>query len=253
MRLNLLFILFFHSAISFAVEPIPVSVGMYPFAPFVEQKGSQGEVGMTLDLVAELNKSQKKYHFNTFLIPPKRRYQSYKDGHYDVIFYESKSWGWQGIEVDASKVYQKGGEVYIALKKPGRNQTYFSDFRNKRMIGILGYHYGFSDYNSDEEYLMETFNMLLTVDNERNIKLLLKERGDIAVVTKAYLQRYLLEYPYIRERLLISEELDQEYNHTVLLRPGASPSIDEMNVMLDNLIKTGAMQKLRAKYGLDKR
>ena len=95
--------------------------------------------------------------------------------------------------------------------------------------------------------------MLLTVDNERNIKLLLKERGDIAVVTKAYLQRYLLEYPYIRERLLISEELDQEYNHTVLLRPGASPSIDEMNAMLDNLIKTGAMQKLRAKYGLDKR
>ena len=250
MRLNLLLILLFITTASFAEEPISVSVGMYPFAPFVESKGSLGEVGMTLDLVAALNKAQKKYYFETLLIPPKRRYQSFKDGHYDVIFYESLSWGWQDVKVDVSKVYQEGGEVYVALKKPDRNQSYFTDFNNKRMIGIAGFHYGFANFNSDEEYLIKEFNMMLTPYNDRNIKLLLKDRGDIAIITQAYLQRFLLDTPDLKPQLLISEKMDQIYNHTVLLRPGISPSIDEMNDMLEHLKKTGEMDKLLAKYGL---
>ncbi|CCK74488.1 conserved hypothetical protein [Oleispira antarctica RB-8] len=251
MRLNFLLLLLFTSTVTLAVEPIHVTVGMYPFAPFVELKGSQGEVGMTLDLVAALNKSQKKYYFDTFLIPPKRRYQSFKDSHYDVIFYESKSWGWQDINVDVSKVYQEGGEVYIALKKPERNQSYFTDLTHKRMIGISGFHYSFANYNYEEEYLVENFNMLLTPDNDRNIKLLLNGRGDIAVVTNAYLKRFLLDYPNVSPRLLISEKLAQKYNHTVLLRPGISPSVHEMNTMLNHLKKTGEMEKLLEKYGLN--
>jgi polar amino acid transport system substrate-binding protein len=250
MRFNTVFILLFTSS-CFAAEPIAVSVGMYDFAPFVESKGLLGEVGMTLDLVAALNKSQQKYHFNTQLIPPKRRYQSFNDGHYDMIFYESKSWGWQDINVDVSDVYQLGGEVYIALKKQGRNQKYFSDFNNKNMIGIYGFHYGFANFNSDEDYLIKEFNMMLTPDNDRNIKLLLKERGDVAVVTKAYLQRFLLVNPSVKPRLLISDNLDQVYNHTVLLRPGILPNIDEINAMLNDLQKTGEMKKLFEKYGIN--
>lgn len=251
MRLTILFILLVNSTLCFSVDPIPVSVGMYPFSPFVEPQGSQGEVGMTPDLVAALNKSQKKYHFNTFLIPPKRRYQSFIDGHYDVIFYESESWGWQDIEVDVSIIYQEGGEVYIALKKPGRDQKYFTDFKNKRMIGISGFHYGFAEFNSDADYLKQEFNMLLTPENDRNMKLLLKERGDIAIVPKAYLKRFLLEHPDVKPDLLVSKKYDQKYQHTVLLRPGISPSVSEMNAMLNNLKKTGMMKKLLGKYGLN--
>lgn len=251
MRLNLLLTFLLTSSFSLAIEPIAVSVGMYPFAPFVEPKGSEGEVGMTLDLVAALNKTQKKYHFNTVLIPPKRRYQSFNDGHYDMIFYESKSWGWQDIKVDASKVYQTGGEVYIALKKLGRDQSYFNNFSDKRMIGILGFHYGFAGFNADEDFLIKEFNMLLTPNNDRNINLLLKERGDVAVVTNAYLQRFLLEYPTVKSRLLISDKLDQEYNHTALIRPGILPNIDEINTMLNTLKQTGELDILLTKYGLD--
>jgi polar amino acid transport system substrate-binding protein len=251
MRFNTVFILLFTASSCVAAEPIAVSVGMYGFAPFVESKGSLGEVGMTLDLVAALNKSQQKYHFNTQLIPSKRRYQLFNEGHYDVIFYESKSWGWQDIKVDVSDVYQQGGEVYIALKKQGRDQKYFSDFNNKNIIGILGFHYGFANFNSDEDYLIKEFNMMLTPYNDRNIKLLLKERGDIAVVTKAYLQSFLLVNPSVKPRLLISDNLDQVYNHTVLLRPSILPSLDEVNGMLNDLKKTGEMNKLLKKYGIN--
>lgn len=251
MRLKSVFFILLISSSCLAIEPVSVSVGMYPFAPFVEMKGSHGEVGMTIDLVTALNKVQNAYHFKTVIIPPKRRYHSFNDGHYDVIFYESKSWGWQDIKVDVSQVYQKGGESYVALKKPDRDQSYFDDFSGKRMIGILGFHYGFADFNAGEDFLRNNFNMLITTDNDKNMNLLLKERGDVVVVTKAYLQRYLLEHPDNEPLLLISEKLDQEYNHTALLRPGISPSIDEINTMLGTLKQTGEMKILLEKYGLE--
>lgn len=238
------------SSAIFAQQPIKVIVGMYLFPPFVEQDDFNGITGMTLELVAAFNRNQKKYHFETILIPPKRRYQSYQRGDYDVIFYENLIWGWQDYPVDISKVYQKGGEVYVALKQPGRGQEYFDRLDNKRMMGILGFHYGFANFNADEKFLHNKFNMTLSHDNDKNLTKLLKQRGDVVVVTKAYLQRYLKYYPGVKESLLISEKLDQEYNHTVLLRPNSEISIKQINEMLDDLISSGEMTRLFDKYGI---
>jgi hypothetical protein len=250
MRLIFVFFLTITSYSVYAKDAIKVSVGMYPFAPFVEGKGAKEE-GMTIDLMAALNKLQKKYYFSAILIPPKRRYQSYLDGHYDVIFYENKAWGWQDIAIDISRVYQSGGEVYVALKQAGRGQEYFNDFSGKRMMGILGFHYGFANFNSDESYLRKNFQMQLSHDNDKNLTMLLKGRGDIVVVTKAYLQRYLLNNPEAKEKLLISHKLDQEYHHTVLVRPGLDPSVDEINRMLEALDESGALTRLLIKYGIE--
>lgn len=235
---------------AFSQPPITVTVGMYPFAPFVEQSDSGDLSGMTLDLVAALNTSQQKYHFETILIPPKRRYQSYERKDYDIIFYENKAWGWQKFNIDVSKVYQRGGEVYVALNHSGRGQEYFSHFDNKRMMGILGYHYGFADFNSDEKFLRNKYNMSLSNDNDKNLSKLLKQRGDVVIVTKAYLQRYLKNYPGVKQHLLISDKLDQEYNHTVLLRPNSKVSIEEVNQMIDGLFSSGEMQRIFEKYGI---
>jgi ABC-type amino acid transport substrate-binding protein len=250
MKLTLLLLLTLCNSVC-ARDAINVTVGMYPFAPFVETKGKGGEEGMTIDLITALNKLQKKYYFKAIRIPPKRRYQSYKDGHYDVIFYENKAWGWQDIEINASRVYQTGGEVYVTLNKKGRGQEYFDDFSGKRMMGILGFHYGFADFNSDEIFLKKQFHMQLSHDNDKNLAMLLKGRGDVVVVTKAYLQRYLLQNPQAEEQLLISDKLDQEYNHTVLVRPNMKPTVEEINRMLEALDNTGALTKLLIKYGID--
>jgi polar amino acid transport system substrate-binding protein len=247
---NLTFMLLFLSSFTLSQEPIEIMVGMYSFAPFVEQQGSDAASGMTPDLVSALNRRQKKYHFQTILIPPIRRYQSYQRGDYDVIFYENKVWGWQNHRMEVSQVYQKGGEVYVALEQSGRGQEYFNNFDDKRMMGIAGFHYGFADFNADEKYLRNKFNMSLALDNETNLAKLLKQRGDVVVVTRAYLQRYLKNNPKIREYLLISEKLDQEYNHTVLLRPEGEISAAEINRMLDDLASSGEMQRLFDKYGI---
>ena len=70
------------------------------------------------------------------------------------------------------------------------------------------------------------------------------------LITKAYLQNYLKNYSGVRERLLISEKLDQEYNHTVLVRPDSVVSIAEVNQMLDDLVMSGKMKVLFEKYGI---
>lgn len=235
---------------AFTQPPITVTVGMYPFAPFVEQNASGELTGMTLDLLTALNNHQKQYYFKPLLIPPKRRYQSYQRGDYDIIFYENKAWGWGKINVDVSKVYQKGGEVYVALKSSGRDQEYFSRFDDKRMMGILGFHYGFAGFNADEKYLRSKFNMTLTNDNDKNLTKLLKQRGDVLVITKAYLQRYLKSHPNVKKRLLISEKLDQEYNHTALLKPNGTISVAEINQMLEGLVTSGDMISIFDKYGI---
>ena len=252
---KLIIILMILSSSVMAEERIKVIVGMYPFAPFVETRidrnNEQQPSGMTIDLISALNQTQKKYSFEVIQIPPKRRYQFYKDGHYDVIFYENKEWGWDGIDIDESNSYQKGGEVYVALNKPGRGQDYFDDFTGKRMMGILGFHYGFSGFNASEDYLTKHYYMHFSYNNLKNITLLLKERGDIAVITKAYLQRYLTSNPEHKSKLLISEKMDQEYQHAVLVRPDIQPSVDEINSMLETLYQSGTLTKLWKKYGIE--
>lgn len=231
-------------------SPIEVKVGMYPFAPFVEFTKDQQYEGMTVELIQALNELQNDYQFIPVSISPKRRYQAFNDGEYDVIFYESLQWGWEGIEIDASDVYQTGGEVYVALKTENRTQSFFSDFSKKRMVGMLGYHYGFADFNADEDFLRQTYRMLLTWNNQKGLDLLLAKRGDIAVVTQAYLKRYLLQHPELKNRLLISDKFDQKYQHTALVRPNIQPSVQDINRMIKTLQQTDAWHGLLSRYGI---
>lgn len=233
------------------VQAKDIKVGIYPFAPFVEMNEQTGKSsGMTLDLMALLNKQQQRFNFIPVLISPKRRYASYKHGEFDVIFYESRKWGWQSIDILESDVYQTGGEVYVALKQPGRDQRYFDDFSGRRMVGMLGYHYGFAQFNSDEHYLRTKYNMVLTWDNNKALDLILGQRGDVAVVTQAFLKRYLLRHPEHQSRFLISGKMDQEYQHTALLRPDIPLSLDDLNAMIRQLKLTPGWQALLSDYGI---
>ena len=57
---------------------------------------------------------------------------------------------------------------------------------------------------------------------------------------------------YYKSKLLISKKLDQEYQHAVLVRPNIRPSVDEINSMLENLYRSGILEKLWKKYGIER-
>lgn len=146
----------------------------------------------------------------------------------------------------------RGGEIYIAPAEPGKGQEYFDNFKNKRIVGIKGYHYGFANFNSDPEYLIKNFNMELTPSNAGSIKMILAgNRGDIAVVTRSYLAMYLNEHPSDRDKLLLSTKLDQVYQHRIILRRNIQITIGEINGLLTALKNNGKLDVLWDKINLD--
>ena len=227
-----------------------VLVGGYIFPPFVEKNEQGKPSGITLDLIKSLNKIQSEFHFSFVLTSARRRYIAFEQKQFDILFFESMLWGWQKTPVEASKVFLSGGEVFIALKDKAKNQDYFANLKNKSISAMLGYHYQFADFNSEPNFLRSKFNIHLSTDEKMNIQLVLLNRMDIAIVTKSYLDRFLLENPSARAKLLISDKMDQTYKHTVLVRNNISPSVNKINELLNKLIESGEFKRILSKYGI---
>lgn len=227
-----------------------VRVGISHFPPFIVINEDQVS-GMAIDMLNAMNRFQENFRFTTIITAPGRRILDFKDRRYDLSLFDNINWGWKELDVDASIVYLTGGEVYIALAKKGRGEAFFSDFSKKTMIGILGYHYGFAGFNSSPKFLKKKFNMQLTTSNLGSIKMVLVgNRGDIAVVTKSFLSQYLLRHPEDRKKLLISEKMDQVYNHTIIVRRWIRPTVDEINQLLIEMDKAGVLKPIWRSYGI---
>ncbi len=229
-----------------------VRVGGYDFPPFVELENGGTPRGLTADLIDALNKAQDQYEFRFVQTSARRRYGDVAAGLFDMVFFESPEWEWtaKGAAVDFSNVFLQGGEVYIAPAKPGRGQEWFADLRGKRLVGILGYHYGFANFVADPEVLTKTWGMKLVNNHRSSIEMVLADRMDVGVVTDSYLWAYLARNPGAQERLLISDRFDQRYNHRVLVRRGGAIDVDSVNRLLAGLEKDGTLVRLWKNAGV---
>lgn len=222
-----------------------VRVGGYPFPPFVEVQADGSHGGFTQDLIERLNIIQDRFEFRFVPVSSRRRYADIQNGNLDAIFFESPEWGWADSPVEFSQIFLKGGEVFIAQSQPGRGQDYFTDFKDKRLVGILGYHYGFADFNSDPDLLAKTYNMKLVTSHRSSIAMVLAGRADIAVVTDSYLWTYQAANPASLDRLLVSDRYDQIYNHRILVRSGGPMDVSTINTLLTEMEKDGTLARLR--------
>jgi polar amino acid transport system substrate-binding protein len=237
--------------VSSAYAQTVVLVGLSHFPPFIEAREQKIE-GLAADMLELMNQHQDKYDFQGVATLSNTRHKIFGMGRYDMSMFDNLAWGWSDFDVDASEVFLKGGEVYIARAEPGRDQSYFMDFNNKTMIGIKGYHYKFADYKSDEAYLVSNFNMQLTKSVTGSINMLLNgNRGDIAVVSKSFLAQYFNKFPLARQKILVSKKIDQAYNHSIIIRKGIKPSIDEIDQILKELNQNGKLPNLWRKIAPD--
>jgi ABC-type amino acid transport substrate-binding protein len=237
----------FLGGVSAASATDVVRVGAYPFLPFVGKAS-----GLTYDLVQAMNAFQKEYRFEVVLTSPNRRYQDLSGGAFSMVLFENIKWGWDANEVNASKVYLRGdGEVYVARSAAGRGQEYFQRLDDKQILAVLGYHYAFADFEADQTQLLKKFRIMFSADNEVSLRNLLAGRGDVAVLTKSYLTRYLVQHPQDREKLLVHDRMDQAYAHTALVKKGSKPSAQDIDILLARMEAAGVLKKLWAKYGID--
>ncbi|WP_295898847.1 substrate-binding periplasmic protein [uncultured Bdellovibrio sp.] len=246
MKFSLVFL--FLSSMAFA-KPTPVDIGGYDFPPYVISKNN-GFQGLTLDLIQLLNQKQSKFEFRFVPTSPSRRYHDMKEGRYQIIAFECKSWGWNPDLVTSTKIFQEGGEVFIALNEPSRTQAYFKDLKSKKIRGMRGYHYGFLGLSTGPKALKE-FNLELTNTQEGNIRAVLNKRTDIAIVSKEYLDIYLKENPQDQKFLLISKNFDQIYRLGLLVSNEQSTiKVADLNKLIDDIVKDGSWDDILKRKGI---
>lgn len=238
---------------SVQADETEITVGVYHFPPIANVDGSGQATGLLGDLLQELEHAHPTVSFQVFHTSPKRRYLDFDAGLYDVIFFESPDWGWTEKDVDITRPILADEELYVALKKDGRDSSFFDDLNTRSIVAISGYHYGFTGYETDNSVLEQKFDIEFSDSHSRNINLIKADRpsvAEVAIVSHSYLQRHLARHPEDWDKLLISSEPDQRYQLRIIARKGGAASADQMLELLAPLVDNGRYRQLVENWGL---
>lgn len=213
---------------------ILVKVGGYEFYPFVEYEGKSGH---TIEIIKKFNQSQNKYKFQFVLTSAKRRYRDFTTGKFDVILFEDESWGWsqEKINYNTSSVLAKGQEVIIALKAINRDQSFFSNFKDKKIKLILGYHYKLlnmqTDHQSTENKKFEGISFGTSL--KENLKELLEGKIDITFLNSFELDELLKDKYFSKDQILINKEEDHSYSLRAIMTPNSPIHMSEFEQLFN--------------------
>jgi ABC-type amino acid transport substrate-binding protein len=227
-----------------------VRVGAYHFPPYVVKPESAAPEGVLPDLLAALNALQSNYRFTLVPTSVTRRYRDLQSGRFDLILFESPRWGWQNTAYTSLDLQIQDAEVYVALAEPGRDQRYFDQLKGKRLALYNGYHYGFAGFNANQQFLREQHNAVLTYSHDSNLLMLMRGRADIAVITRSYLQHSQRSDPQRSRALLVSQRLDQVYQHHALFAPDSALTPQAFAELLLALNQDGQLDALFRGYHL---
>ena len=221
-----------------------VRIGAAHFPPYTVRPEKGADSGLLPELVVALNQLQSAYHFVLVPTALPRRFQDFQQKRIDMAIFENPQWGWQGIDHVAVDMGLEDAEVFVALRKDGRDERYFQDLKGKRLALYSGYHYAFAHFDADPGWLSREFNATLTYSHDSNLQMILRKRADIAPITRSYLSDYMVRNPQEAELLLMSERVDQIYHHYAILRPDAPISAEALRGYLQQLHDNGDMQRI---------
>lgn len=225
-----------------------VRIGAAHFPPYTVRPENGADTGLLPQMVEALNQAQTDYQF--VLVPTSipRRFNDFKQGRVDMAIFENPEWGWQDVPHTSVDMGLEDAEVFVAQREPDRAQSYFTDLRGKRLALFSGYHYAFAEFNADPKFLAGQYNATLTYSHDSNLLMVLRGRADIALVTRSYLNDYVLRNPEVGPQLLVSERIDQVYHHYALIRPQAPISSEAFAQLLQMLRDNGQLLKIFQPY-----
>ncbi|WPP02187.1 transporter substrate-binding domain-containing protein [Pseudomonas sp. HR96] len=225
-----------------------VRIGAAHFPPYVSKPEEGGNIGLLPQMVDALNNLQQEYHFVIVPTSLPRRFRDFQQGRVDMAIFENPDWGWQDIPHVSVDLGLEDAEVFVAHRSEGREQSYFRNLDGKRLALFSGYHYAFAGFNADPRYLLQRFNATLTYSHDSNLTLILRDRADIALITRSYLSDFMARNPDTAEQFLVSERVDQVYHHYALLRPNGPISGEEFNRYLRRLHDSGELTRIFQPY-----
>ena len=227
-----------------------VRIGAAHFPPYTVRPEQGAETGLLPELIIALNRLQEGYHFVLVPTALPRRFQDLQQARIDLAIFENPLWGWEGFEHVAIDMGLEDAEVFVAQRRDDRGQEYFKDLEGKRLALFSGYHYAFAGFETDPTRLARHFRATLTYSHDSNLMMVLRDRADIAPITRSYVIDYLRGRPELAQRLMVSERVDQVYHHYAILRPGAPISAAEFAGYLRQLHGNGDLQRIFQPLGI---
>lgn len=226
-----------------AKDPVPVKVGAYEYG--VVYFFEEGEPkGLVPALITLMNRMQDDYHFELAETSSRRRYQAIEQGEVDLVLLESAEWDWPDYDVLLSNPIVREKDIYLALSNRTDTQELFSDVTAHRLLCVLGFHYGFADYNADPEYLRDNFNVSLHYNEGEVLAGLFANEAPIAIVSAGFLARQLVDDPRLRDRIVIADQPDATYDLVSVLSKDSAISLDAFNALIAELLATGEVERL---------
>ena len=221
-----------------------VRVGAVHFPPYTTRPEKGDETGLLPQLIKALNTAQSDFKF--VLVPTSipRRFRDFEQDRIDMAIFENPDWGWQDIPHVNVDMGLEDAEIFVARRMDGRDESYFADLQGKRLALFSGYHYEFAHFNADPKYLAEHYNATLTYSHDANLLMILRDRADIALVTRSYQSDYMVRNGQEAGQLLVSERVDQVYRHFALLSPKAGITGEQFSDLLQKLRDNGTMFKI---------
>ncbi|MBV8667011.1 MAG: hypothetical protein JO269_11065 [Burkholderiaceae bacterium] len=237
------------AATAFAA-PIEVVVASESWARliYVDEKGSpQGEI---VDFVERMNAVQHKYHFKFVVLPRLRLNKYFIDKLADVYPLRTVLWTEPELNLESTETILVSGDVYVAKRQnPYGGARIFDHVEARRLAGVLGYHYGVFRNNPDEDEIKKQFNVDFLPSNESVVNFLLADRAEVGIVPEFIMARYFRD-PEMRRQLIVGDRFDSQVKFSNLVRKGGPISVADMNAIVDLLIQSGDVEKLKAKLSL---
>ncbi|MFJ3487645.1 substrate-binding periplasmic protein [Pseudomonas sp. NPDC090202] len=221
-----------------------VRIGAAHFPPYTIRPERGEDTGLLPQMVSALNAMQSQYHFEMVPTSIPRRFRDFQQARFDMAIFENPGWGWKDIPHEDVDMGLEDAEIFVAHKIPGREQNYFDELHGKRLALFSGYHYAFAHFNADPKFLAENYNATLTYSHDSNLLMVLRDRADVALVTRSYLSTFMAANPEDADQFLISDRVDQVYRHYALLRPNAPISGERFGDLLRQLRENGQMFKI---------
>ncbi|WP_255801524.1 amino acid ABC transporter substrate-binding protein [Idiomarina loihiensis] len=235
-----------------ATAQVPVYVAAYDYPPYFS---AVLQTDLTRELITLLNEHQDSYVFRIQVIPPTNRHKALSTkGCCDVIFFESPLWGWKksGVGFQETIPLVKGNERLVALKKTGRDQSFFDTFDGKTLGGVKGYHYLLGGELLASDEVEEKYTTYLADSRMTNLQMVLGGRIDLTIINDELLAALKGSNQINVDSLLLSEKVSLEYKLHLLVGDNKNISADTLQRLLRELGRQGEFEILFRRFNMER-
>ncbi len=206
--------------------------------------------GVLAEFIYRMNEVQDKFQFELVIYPRLRLDTVFLEKQADVYPLRTTLWTNPAFGLLPTKTIFSSGDVYFA-KRDNRfgGAKIFSNLKARSIAGVRGYHYQVFNNNPDETYIKKNFNAYLVASNEAVINFVLADRAEVGIVPEVIIAKYL-EDPAMRAQLIVADDFDSRVEFSNLVRKGGPISVDDMNAIIELMIKAGDVDKLKTKLSI---